>query len=80
MARLPRDINGVELSKKLSKLGYTVTRQSGSHIRLCCIKGEKEHCLTIPAHKVLKIGTLHSIISDIADFLGIDRATLIEKI
>jgi predicted RNA binding protein YcfA (HicA-like mRNA interferase family) len=32
--KLPRDINGQELAKKLVKLGYQMTRQAGSHIRL----------------------------------------------
>jgi len=32
--RLPRDLSGKDLIKALDKLGYEVTRQSGSHIRL----------------------------------------------
>jgi predicted RNA binding protein YcfA (HicA-like mRNA interferase family) len=32
--RIPRDLTGQELIKALGKLGYEVTRQSGSHIRL----------------------------------------------
>lgn len=32
MVKLPRDIKGAELARRLGKLGYTVTRQSGSHI------------------------------------------------
>ena len=32
--RLPRDLNGVELARALAVLGYHVTRQAGSHIRL----------------------------------------------
>jgi predicted RNA binding protein YcfA (HicA-like mRNA interferase family) len=32
--RLPRDLSGSDLVKALGRLGYRVTRQSGSHIRL----------------------------------------------
>jgi predicted RNA binding protein YcfA (HicA-like mRNA interferase family) len=32
--KLPRDITGNDLAKALRKLGYQVTRQTGSHIRL----------------------------------------------
>ena len=32
--KLPRDISGNQLIKNLKPLGYIVTRQTGSHIRL----------------------------------------------
>ena len=32
--KLPRDVSGDELGKRLGKLGYEITRQTGSHIRL----------------------------------------------
>ena len=32
--RLPRDVSGEELARSLERLGYIVTRQTGSHIRL----------------------------------------------
>ncbi len=32
--KLSRDIDGLILVKKLDKLGYNITRQTGSHIRL----------------------------------------------
>jgi predicted RNA binding protein YcfA (HicA-like mRNA interferase family) len=32
--RLPRDLSGGELIKALTLLGYKVTRQAGSYIRL----------------------------------------------
>jgi len=34
MTKIPRDISGEELSKKLKSLGYAITRRVGSHIRL----------------------------------------------
>ena len=47
--RLPRDLGGAELARALEKLGYRVTRQTGSHMRLTTADGG-EHHLTIPAH------------------------------
>ena len=32
--KLPRDLSGDNLAKALCKLGYQVTRQTGSHLRL----------------------------------------------
>lgn len=32
--RVPRDLSGVDLVKRLERMGYSVTRQTGSHMRL----------------------------------------------
>ncbi len=32
--RLPRDVSGKELAQALSTFGYSVVRQTGSHMRL----------------------------------------------
>ena len=32
--KLPRNLSGTDLVKALQKIGYVVTRQKGSHIRL----------------------------------------------
>jgi predicted RNA binding protein YcfA (HicA-like mRNA interferase family) len=47
--KLPRDLTGNELAKALAALGYQVTRQTGSHIRLTTLRNA-EHHITIPAH------------------------------
>lgn len=57
--KLPRDIGGQELAKLLGKYGYSVTRQTGSHIRLTTPENG-EHHITIPAHPELRIGTLNA--------------------
>jgi predicted RNA binding protein YcfA (HicA-like mRNA interferase family) len=78
--KLPRDIDGEELARILDKYGYKITRQTGSHIRLTsAIKGA-EHHITIPSHNPLKIGTLSSILNEVAAYLEMDRKTLIEKL
>lgn len=63
--KFPRNISGKELVKCLGKIGYEISRQKGSHIRLTC-KFPKEHHITIPNHDPVRIGTLAAIISDIA--------------
>ncbi len=72
--RLPRDVGGEELAKLLDTYGYEVTRQTGSHMRLTKREGT-EHHVTIPRHKPLKVGTLNSILRDVADHLELDRDT-----
>ena len=64
--KMPRDISGQELIKQFKKLGYSVTRQSGSHIRLTTSENG-EHHITIPNHSQLKIGTLSAILTDVAN-------------
>jgi len=51
--KLPRDINAQQLIKHLKPLGYLVTRQTGSHIRLTTIQ-QGEHHITIPITILLK--------------------------
>jgi predicted RNA binding protein YcfA (HicA-like mRNA interferase family) len=63
--RIPKDLSGEDLIKKLKIYGYEVTRQTGSHIRLVTDKKGK-HQITIPAHKNLRIGTLSSVIRSVA--------------
>lgn len=54
--KLPRDVSGDDLAKALKVLGYKVTRQTGSHMRLTTIEGG-EHHITIPRHDPLRVGT-----------------------
>ena len=77
--KLPRELSGAELAKLLKKYGYEVTRQTGGHIRLTTTQ-KGEHHITIPAHKYLKIGTLSSILNDIAVHFKIDKGDLIKEL
>ena len=70
--KLPRDLSGLDLVHKLKPLGYVVTRQAGSHIRLTTVQNGQHH-ITIPAHDPLKIGTLSAILGDIAQHFGKTR-------
>jgi len=77
--RIPRDLSGQELTGLLKRYGYQITRQTGSHFRLTTtMKGE--HHITIPKHRPLKVGTLSSILSDIASYLKVSRKTLIREV
>jgi predicted RNA binding protein YcfA (HicA-like mRNA interferase family) len=75
--KLPRNIDGDELASLLSRYGYRVTHQSGSHQRLSVENEGKTHNLTIPRHKPLRVGTLHGILKDVAHHRKIDREQVI---
>lgn len=77
--KLPRDIDARQLIKALARLGYSVTRQTGSHIRLTC-PGPQTHSVTVPDHSPLKVGTLHAILADIALHHRIDKAVLVRQL
>jgi predicted RNA binding protein YcfA (HicA-like mRNA interferase family) len=63
--KVPRDVNASELIRLLERCGYSITRQTGSHIRLSKMVNGTEHSITVPNHKPIKIGTLQSIIKDV---------------
>jgi len=71
--KTPRNLSAKDLIKILSKYGYEVTRQKGSHIRLTKSSEKGVHNITVPNHDPIKLGTLSSIISSVADNLGIDK-------
>ncbi|HNQ95994.1 MAG: type II toxin-antitoxin system HicA family toxin [Anaerolineales bacterium] len=77
--RIPRDLGGEELVKLLKRHGYEITRQVGSHMRLTTQQGG-EHHVTIPRHKPLRVGTLNSILKDVAEHLKLNRDELIESL
>jgi len=77
--KLPRDISGQALAKKLSRYGYEITRQTGSHIRLTTIE-KGEHHITIPDHNELKVGTLSGIITDVAQHLQLTKEIIIRDL
>ena len=74
--RIPRDLTGKDLIKTLVKLGYEVTRQSGSHIRLSTSRNGTHH-ITIPDHRPIKVGTLSGILGDIAAHHQMTREELL---
>ncbi len=78
--RLPRDLSGRDLARALGKaFGYEVTREAGSHIRLTT-QSSGQHHLTIPDHKSLRVGTLASILGEVAEHFQIDRDQVGERL
>jgi predicted RNA binding protein YcfA (HicA-like mRNA interferase family) len=77
--KLPRDLSGQDLAKKRKVLGYEVTRQVGSHIRLTT-QAHGQHHVTVPAHDPLKVGTLSAILAEIATHHKITREELLIKL
>lgn len=78
--RLPRDLSGDALIKKLKRLGYAPTRTTGSHVRLTRTSGSGEHHITIPKHVALRVGTLNGILTEVADQLEISKDELLLRI
>ena len=78
--RLPRNLNGDDLVKRLRDLGYESTRQTGSHLRLTRIAQGQSTPITIPRHKSLRVGTLNGILSEVADQLDIAKNDLIRQL
>ncbi len=77
--RIPRDLSGAELVKRLGRFGYVVTRQTGSHVRLTC-PSPSEHHVTIPNHDPLRIGTLAATLESVARHHGLSRDALLEQL
>ena len=77
--KLPRDVSGEQLVKKLERLGYRVTRQAGSHLRLSC-ESPSQHHVTIPNHNPLRLGTLSGILDSVAVHQKIFREELLRRL
>ena len=77
--KLPRDLSGDDLAKALRKLGYEVTRQTGSHLRLTT-QQNGEHHVTVPRHSPMRIGTLGGILGDVASHFQITRDELLQRL
>lgn len=78
--RLPRDLAGTDLAKLLSRYGYSVTRQTGSHLRLTSNLRETEHHVSIPRHAALRVGTLSAILGEIAAYLSRERSGVADEL
>ncbi|MGO9097397.1 MAG: type II toxin-antitoxin system HicA family toxin [Bryobacteraceae bacterium] len=56
--KLPRDVSGAQALRALERLGFSIARQSGSHVRLA--RGTRR--VTVPMHRNLVASTLQSIL------------------
>ena len=75
--KLLRDISGNGLAKSLSRLGYEISNQTGSHMRLTT-QQRGEHHITIPAHYTIRVGTLNAILRNVAEHHKMSRDELLD--
>ncbi len=77
--KLPRDVDGTHLVKALKVLGYAVTRQRGSHLRVTT-QQNGEHHEAVPNHRPIKPGTLSGILKSVAAHHEMTVEQLLEKL
>lgn len=80
MPRLPRNLSGGELIRKLGAYGYEATRQTGSHVRVTRSTATGQHHVTVPTNRSLRVGTLNSILSDVAAHLGKSKSEIVTEL
>ncbi len=73
--KLPRGVSGERLARALEHAGYGVIRQKGSRLRHT---GPPSHTITIPLHNPMKLGTLHGILTEVAQMRSITIESLVE--
>ncbi|MHC1610300.1 MAG: type II toxin-antitoxin system HicA family toxin [Candidatus Methanospirareceae archaeon] len=79
MPKLPV-ISGDKLIKLLTKLGYEIVRQKGSHVRLRKKTEIGEHNITVPKHREIAKGTLNDILSKVSLWNNISKEELIKML
>ncbi len=57
MSNVPQ-VSGKEVIQALGKVGFEVSRQKGSHIRLVRVQSGVKQLVTVPNHKIIRKGTL----------------------
>jgi predicted RNA binding protein YcfA (HicA-like mRNA interferase family) len=62
MMKLPADLSGQDLVRALSRAGFFVARQRGSHIVLR--RTDPHARVVVPDHKQVRVGTLRQILSE----------------
>ena len=73
-------VSGDELIKLLTKLGYEIVRQKGSHVRLRKKTEIGEHNITVPKHKEIAKGTLNDILSKVSLWNNIPKEELVKML
>jgi predicted RNA binding protein YcfA (HicA-like mRNA interferase family) len=77
--KLPRGVSADRVIRALERLGYAVIRQKGSHVRLRH-EGPPVHMITVPLHNQLKTGSLHGILSEVAQMRSVTIESLTESL
>ena len=79
MRKLPV-VSGEKLIKVLSRLGYEIIRQRGSHVRLRKSTAAGDHNITVPLHDELAKGTINDILSEVSIRNSVSKDALIEML
>ena len=74
--KLPRDLSGAELIKRLERLGYKRARQKGSHVTLEIVIDGRSHTLTAIITKATTTKTLSNIVKAVANHLSIEKSEI----
>jgi predicted RNA binding protein YcfA (HicA-like mRNA interferase family) len=77
--KLPRGVSADRVIRALERFGCQVIRQKGSHVRLGH-EGPPAHAITVPLHNPLKTGTLHGILTEVAETRSITIESLAESL
>jgi predicted RNA binding protein YcfA (HicA-like mRNA interferase family) len=75
--KFPRGVPAERLTRALERLGYAIIRQKGSHLRMRH-SGPPPHTVSIPLHSSLKTGTLHGILSEVAQRRSITIESILD--
>jgi len=75
--KIPRNLSGPFLAKILCRhWAYRQVHQTGSHIILDTDEPFGQR-IAVPAHKVLRIGTLNNILRTVSEHKGVSREDLL---
>jgi predicted RNA binding protein YcfA (HicA-like mRNA interferase family) len=71
-------ISGKQLIKMMHKLGYSIVKQRGSHIKLQKKTPAGTHSITVPQHDEIAKGTLIDILNKTSLWNQMSKEELIE--
>lgn len=78
--KVPRDLSGDVLIKGLCRSwGYREVNQEGSHVVLETDDPSHQR-ISIPAHKVLRLGTLQGILRAVSRHKGVSRDEILASL
>ena len=78
--KLPRDLSGAELVQLLYRhSGYRPLEQEGSHVILQT-EIPQHHRLSIPDHRVLRVGAVNAILRAVARAQGIEKEDILARL
>jgi predicted RNA binding protein YcfA (HicA-like mRNA interferase family) len=59
MPKLPQ-VSGKETVKALQKIGFVVSGQKGSHVKLLRVRENQKQTVIVPMHRTVRPGTLRN--------------------